>query len=339
MTSNRNARYMRRILILLALAALLVFMMIRGMRGASAMFAWFDQSDVQTVLDERFDIDGVSRVALDAGSLTVEITSTQEDQARLVLQSNLPPDKRAQLAVERNGDTFTVEQLRHVRIGLFLNVREKLTLYLPEGYHDALSLRLRSGNLLMADKRAFSSLEVKLTSGNVEIGDVDAAAYDVHASSGNMTLGDWRGEGRLWVTSGNIRLRSLTGTSHEIRSSSGTIRIGSLVGESALHVTSGTVRVEHFEGSGSFTSSSGSVNVGVDRIDGDLNVQCTSGTVRVSIPESLAFRFDAESLSGSVKTDFPSERNGRRTTASVGSAPNHTLRCQTTSGSIRVSYQ
>jgi len=330
---------MWRILALLAMAALLIFVLIRGLKGASAMFAWFDHSDVEIVLDERFDIQGVRQVVLDAGSLTVEVKSTSEDQARLVFQSNLPPDKRAQLAVERDGDTFTVEQLRHVRIGLFLNVREKLTLYLPADYQEALTLRLRSGNLNMADARQLSSLEVNLTSGNVEIGDIDAKNYDVQASSGNVTLGNWRGEGKMRVTSGNIRLHSLAGAGHEIRSSSGTVRIGSLSGDTALHVTSGTVRVEHFEGSGSISSSSGSVNVGIDRLAGDLSIRCTSGAVRVTVPNSQAFYLEAESMSGSVKTDFPSAKDGRRTVASVGTSPEYTLRCHTTSGSVRVGYQ
>jgi len=338
MNAQRN-RYMWRIVALLALAALLIFVLIRGTKGAFAMFGWFDHSDVEIVLDERFDIRGVRQVTLDAGSLTVEVKSTTEDQARLVFQSNLPPDKRAQLAVERDGDAFVIEQLRHVRIGLYLNVREKLTLYLPAGYQEALTLRLRSGNLTMADARSFSSLEVNLTSGNVEIGDIAAGSYDVHASSGNVTLGNWRGEGTLRVTSGNIRLHSLAGDSHEIRSSSGTIRIGTLIGDSALHVTSGTVRVEHFEGAGSVTSSSGSVNVGIRRITGELSVRCSSGTIRLTVPDSLAFHFEAESLSGSVKTDFPSSREGRRTTAAVGASPKHTLRCHTTSGTIRVNVE
>jgi|GEM_PF-3007219 len=336
MTSKQRNRTIWRIVALLALAVLLVFVLIRGMKGAYAMFAWLDHSDVETVLDERFDIQGVRQVLLDAGSLNVEVKSTSEDQARLVFQSNLAPDKRAQLAVERDGDTFTVEQLRHVRIGLFINVREKLTLYLPDGYQQALTLRMRSGNLHMADARTFSSLEVHLTSGNVEIGDIAAKTYDVQASSGNVTLGNWRGQGKLRVTSGNIRLLSLTGADHEIRSASGTVRIGSLSGDTALHVTSGTVRVEHFEGGGSISSSSGTVNVGIGRITGDLSVRCTSGTVRVTVPDSQAFNFEAESLSGSVKTDFPSAKEGRRTVATVGASPDYTLSCHTTSGSIRV---
>jgi len=327
---------MRRIGALLALAALILFVMIGGMKGAFAMFGWFDHSEVEIVLDERFDFEGVRQVKLDVGSLTVEVKATNEDQARLVFQSNLPPDKRAQLAVERDGDAFAVEQLRHVRIGLFLNVREKLTLYLPASYQDALVLRLRSGNLTMADARTLSSLEVNVSSGNVELGDIVAKSYDVHASSGNVTLGNWRGQGKIRVTSGNVRLLSLTGEQHEIRSSSGTVRIGSLAGDSLVHVTSGTVRVEHFEGGGSFSSSSGSVNVGITRLTGDVSLQCTSGAVRVTVPSGLAFRFEGESSSGSVRTDFPSTREGRRHTATVGSAPNYTLRCNTTSGSIRV---
>jgi len=337
MTNNRYIRYTRRILALM-MAALLILVLNRGMKGALAMFSWLDGSDVETVLDERFDIGGVNQIALDASSLTVEIRSTSDDQARLVFQSNLSPEKRAQLAVERNGDTFTIEQLKHIRIGLFINVRERLTLYLPIGYRNALSLRLRSGNLTMSDARTFTNLSANLTSGNLEIGDIATETYSVHASSGNITLGNWNGEGRLQVTSGNIRLHSLTGTSHEIHSTSGTIRIGSLSGDTTLHVGSGTIRVERFEGQGSFSSTSGSVNVGIESITGDISLHCVSGAIRATVPGTLAFHFEGETLSGSVKTDFTSTRNGRSVTATVGVSPDYTLRCNTTSGSIRVGY-
>jgi len=117
MRNDRDSKYLRRILALAALALLLVLALIYGTKGALAMFPWFNDANVEAVLDERFDIQGVRRINLDVGSLTVEVCSTPQEQVRLVFQTNLPPDKRAELAVERDGDTFVVEQLPRARFG------------------------------------------------------------------------------------------------------------------------------------------------------------------------------------------------------------------------------
>ncbi len=336
MTNDARKRILWRIVALLVLAALLMITLITVSKGANSVFGLFGDSTMDVVLDENFDVEGVSSVELDMGSLNVDIVSTREDQVRLVLESNMPPDKRAELVVERKGNTFTVEQIQRVRIGLFLNVRERLTLYLPAEYEEMFSIALRSGNVTMTEARTFSKLAIALTSGNVELGDILAGEYEVKASSGNVTLGSWTGSGSVHVSSGNVRAQSLSGDRHEIKTTSGTVRIESITGDVQLSVISGSLRVEHFEGRGKFTSTSGSLRVGIDRFTGDIDLHCVSGTIRASVPSDAAFRFEGESFSGSIHTDFPATKEGRRATATVGNSPEYSLRCHTTSGSIKV---
>lgn len=324
-----------RIGILLAVAAILLAILIQGTKGD---FVMFGSNDMQTVLDERFSMEGLEEITLDALSLNVEVVPTDESDIRVVLESNMPSEHRAQIAVERKDKSFLVEQLHKIRIGIFLMTREKLTLYLPTEYADTLKLRTRSGNLVMGGSRRLRSLSLWLTSGNMEIGDMLCDTYALQSSSGNVTLGKLSGNGTLKMTSGNLRIQSLSGDQHEVHATSGTLRIGSLRGDVDVSIASGTTQVESFDGQGRFHSSSGTIRVGLERMTGDLSLNCTSGSIRMTLDENASLYFEGRAISGSIKTDFPTQKDGRRTTATVGNDPTYTLNCQTTSGSIRLNY-
>ncbi len=329
----------RRVLAFLAIALLLLFVLLRSTKGGFSVFSLFSDGETEVVLDERFDIRGVDDLSIDIQYLNVDIISTPDEQVRVVLESNLARENCAEVAVERDGNKFKVEQLHRVRFGIFLGVRERLTVYLPAAYADALSLRLRSGNLNMLDARRLSDIAVHVTSGNLEIGDLSCPNYAVQTTSGNVTLGNWNGEGKLQLASGTLRIQALTGEKHAIRAASGAIRIGALRGNVNLDITSGTVKIESFAGQGSLSSSSGGVNVDIERLTGDLRLHCTSGTIKATLPESASFFFEGKSLSGGIKTDFATNKDGRRHTATVGNEAQYKLNCDTTSGSIRVSYR
>ncbi len=323
-----------RIAILLVVAALLSVLLIQGTKGELLVFA---NGEMDVVLDETFDLSGIEDVALDILWLDVSVVASDAPEARVVLESNLPPQSRAQIAVERQGNTFRVEQMP-ATWRLTFGARERLTLHLPAAYAQAFSARLRSGNLHMTDAWKLSTLSLWLTSGNMTAGDVTCNTYTVQCTSGNVTLGNVAGNGSLNMTSGNLRILSLSGDKHTLHASSGAMRIGALQGTVEQTMSSGTVEVGGLDGQGSFHSSSGTMRVAVTRMTGNLSLHCTSGTIRATMPQDAAFYFEGHTTSGGVKTDFAAQKDGRRTTAAVGNAPTYTLRCETTSGSIKVQY-
>ncbi len=197
-------------LLLILILALLVIL-IRGTKGEKNMFGFMLGEDPEIVLDETFDIQGITDFLVDVGSLNVDVVASNDDQVRVVLESNMPDDFRAELAVERNGSEFKIEQLRRVRIGIFLVIREKLTVHLPRDYDQALALSITSGNLHMRGKRELSRLSLNLTSGNMDCDDLSVPQYEVKTTSGNITLGKLLGSGRLQLTSGNLKVKALQG--------------------------------------------------------------------------------------------------------------------------------
>ena len=327
-----------RVSALLLTAAALVFLLVKGTEGAIAMSQ--DTYD-QVVLDEWFDLEGIDDITVEMASLDVQILTCEGTQLRMVLESNQSPENRVQIAVERNGNTFLLQQIRRFRIGIFLNVRERLTVYLPMSYCDALALKLSSGNMSMPGPRTLSDFTLKVSSGNLTIGEVTADAYALQATSGNLRLGTLRGSGTVRVTSGNVNIEALIGEQHDVSASSGSVKIDTIIGETTMRVTSGTTRVEHFTGKGSFTASSGSLKVHIDELLGDVSLRCTSGSLKAYVRRDACFYFEGKCTSGSIKADFPTEKSGdwsKLAIATVGDKPAHTLRCDTASGTIKVLY-
>jgi len=63
-----------------------------------------------------------------------------------------------------------------------------------------------------------------------------------------------------------------------------------------------------------------------------------SGSIRVSIDESLSFKFEGQSASGGIKANIPLQKtnDGHRTTANIGTNSVASIKATASSGSITI---
>lgn len=96
-----------------------------------------------------------------------------------------------------------------------------------------LSINTSVGSVSSSSLSADGSVEIKVTTGDIEITSLYALSADLSASSGNITITSLSaGQTRLRASSGNITISSLFSGPLEISSSIGDIRIDSLDTES-----------------------------------------------------------------------------------------------------------
>jgi DUF4097 and DUF4098 domain-containing protein YvlB len=165
-----------------------------------------------------------------------------------------------------------------------------------------------------------SDVEVATASADVEIsglvgkadlktasGDVvaDDATGDVGAksASGDLSVGTVGGDLRLHSTSGDVRVNGVTGRAL-VSTTSGDIEVGSAGRGADVRSTSGDVRLGDLEGDASVVGVSGSVTV-LSCASGRLQVRSVSGDIAVGVPRGVSLSVDAESLSGTVRSDIP----------------------------------
>jgi hypothetical protein len=168
---------------------------------------------------------------------------------------------------------------------------------------------------------------------------------EVEARSGRVGLLDIRRDVRVTSASGSVQAESIGGRLG-IESRSGGVRIAGCRGDATVSARSGALQVDSVDGDAKLESRSGSVTVteaggalhiksrsGSVRYEGAVRgpfeIEVMSGSVRMALDASSVFQLEAETMSGSVRSDLPI-----RDAAPSGRAKAPTVRIRAMSGSI-----
>lgn len=330
--------------IAIALIGLLVTGLLgRGFSGFGFEFNITDGGNMKTVYEETVPVAGINDLTLDLKSMNVVFTAADSDQMRIVHEAAGELSKDQYITVEKTATSITVRQPMPKGIWFFRSVvPQRLTVYLPASYANALTINNTSGNLKIEPALNLSAFALRLTSGNFSCdapltakdilirmtsGDVNVNAlscdtYDIASTSGNMRGGSLTGKGTLRMTSGEIGFESITGAQHEIETLSGNIRINSISGKASLRDTSGNI-------SATLTGPSA-----------DFTAYTSSGNIDVTLPKDASARIQASCTSGNIRGDvgFSYDEKGKHASATVGSG-SAAIDVSATSGNINVNTQ
>ncbi len=172
--------------------------------------------------------------------------------------------------------------------------------------------------------------ELTSRSGRVEVANV-TGPLAIEARSGRVALSDIAGDARIDSRSGGVQVESIGG-SLTIRSRSGTVRVDGCAGDVDVQTRSGAIQLSELGAGLQVEQRSGSVRYAGD-VCGPYSINVGSGSVRMALDESSRFFLDAESRSGTVRSDMP-VRRGSGGGGSPKDAP--TMLIRTRSGSIHI---
>jgi DUF4097 and DUF4098 domain-containing protein YvlB len=181
-------------------------------------------------------------------------------------------------------------------------------------------------------------------SGRVEV-DRISGPLEVTARSGRIAVREIGDDVRIASSSGSVQAEAIAGSLFT-DSRSGSVRVSRCKGNAQVQARSGSVQIEEIAGSLDVQTRSGST--GISEVGGSLRLSAMSGSLRyegpvrgpfdidmmsgsarlVLDPDSVFF-LDAESTSGSVRSDLSLRRSS---SAPPKDAP--TVRIRTRSGSI-----
>lgn len=165
-------------------------------------------------------------------------------------------------------------------------------------------------------------------SGRTEIERI-AGPLEVDSRSGRVSVREIGADTRIISRSGSVQVETIAGVL-ALESRSGSVRVSGCTRDVAIHSRSGSVQIDDVGGKLKLESRSGSV-----RYDGavrdSVDIDVTSGSVRLAVDIDRPFFLDAQSDHGAVHSDLPIRRGGEGPKAG---AP--TLRVRTRSGGIHL---
>lgn len=262
----------------------------------------FDINDTKTA-----NLNGIKEIQVNVASTSINIIPTTDSEIKAHLNGNIismGTYSKPDLECYSSGNTLhvNVKNKSGVNFGFFSSSL-KLDIYFPAAYSNELKLSSSSGSINVRDLK-LSKLQCSASSGSTTLENVTADSFDYNSSSGSLNAN------------------------------------GLITKTSKLTSSSGSKRLSGFTGDLRATSSSGSTRVEYSNFDNNIDINASSGSVEIKLPEISAFYLDASASSGSVRSDFPITVTGsnekHQLKGSVGSDKNK-VRVNTSSGSIKIS--
>jgi len=220
-----------------------------------------------------------------------------------------------ELTMKRSGKTLKIQIAAANNFYFFLTRKGDLSfqLLIPEDYRGKLSVKSYSSPITFQGL-ILGELESHSSSGQTVVQNLQAKTIRLSTSSGGILLEEAQtGHLICEASSGGITLKNINAKNATLECSSGGIEAdGFFTGSADIDVSSGGIKLHRAEGSLNLESSSGGIQVEWLHYGAPSTIECSSGTIRLSLPESSAFDLIAETSSGSISLDFPIVVEGGR---------------------------
>lgn len=252
------------------------------------------------------NVNGIKEIRVSVASPDINIIPVEGSEVKAILNGKIissGPYTTPVLECSTSGDTLyiNVNSKTNMTIGFFSSSL-RLDVYIPNSYSSILKLSSSSGNFNVKNLK-LSSLECNASSGDTNIENISADNFVFNTSSGSLKAD---------------KLTTKT---------------------SKLSNSSGSKRVTGFTGDLKVSSSSGDTKIDYAAFDNNINVESSSGSVEIRLPENSNFYLSARTSSGGIKTDFPitvkGETGRHELIGTVGSDKNK-VKIDTSSGSIKI---
>lgn len=243
------------------------------------------------------------------------------DNGKVIVKEYMNEDKKSYYAgtSTRNDELLITEGDRPRHSGF----ESYVELYIPQSYADSLSLHSTSGTIHSEIALNLSGdFSADTTSGVVELS--NAKASNIYITS----------------TNGDLRLEKMDADKINIQTTNAATAVNQANGVISYQSKGGKLTASDLCGSGSFhASGDGSIDLTFADVTGDISAYSKNGTLSVTIPQELAFKFSAVTKEGSIDVSFGDQLGLTEHTAAgtVGASPEITIELETRNGDIKVS--
>lgn len=265
----------------------------------------YDAADFQSL---RFDYDADDIYVLKSDNDKIVVKEyMNEDQKKYYARTNA-----------QDGELLITEGERPRGSGF----KAYLEIYIPVDYKSNLSLHSTTGTINSAVALNLSGIfSVDTTSGIIEVSNTKTAKIKAISTNGTLKFEN--------IEAGEISVQATNATT-VMDQISGTINYQSK--EGGLTATG-------ISGSGSFhASGNGVIDLSFTNVKSDISVYSKNGTLTITLPSDLDFKFSALTREGTIDSSFADDLTITDNTAigDVGASPDITVELETRNGDIKV---
>ncbi|MCC5939574.1 MAG: DUF4097 family beta strand repeat protein [Lunatimonas sp.] len=242
---------------------------------------------VEVITDEEETFDGISEISVQGGTLEVSYVgaeSTTQVTLSAYLESNDPVSDG--IVFKRKGDRLEVFLPVTDSPFSFWTGRTKGYVHLTGPKDIKLDLKGSSGVLDVAHIRG-DSFDFSISSGRMELTDVTCETLKIACSSGKLEASKINGNVDLRLSSGLAVLKNVEGDVY-FKGSSGSVSIKEVSGRVSGVMSSGKATVDKVQEIGNLSVSSGYMRLADVSLGSETHLSVASGMMKVSINHSLS---------------------------------------------------
>jgi hypothetical protein len=282
---------------------------------------------------ESFETPGKVRLEIDNHAGRFDVVTHDEPMTLIEIDSDVNGSDlvdEATVTMVPAGDGFEVEVRIPKSRRRLLSFGRSVTVAVRVPYDSDLVVKTASADIEASGRYGRASCDS--ASGDITVD--DAVEVKVRSASGDLSVGDVRGEIRAQSTSGDLVVGRIAGDS-SVSTTSGDVRVGTAFGYVKAESVSGDVGVDVARNGVSVNGVSGDIRITCVS-EGEVTLKTVSGDAQVGIPPGRSIFVDAQTLSGNLVTDFdldgvPGEGGGG------GEPPRRVaIRATSVSGQVRI---
>ncbi len=289
---------------ILCIAAGLLCLLFSGVRGSDDLWLAMDRiGAVERQEKKSVDVtEPFTGLSVQEGSADVQLLPSEDGGCRVVYGES--EFSRCRVDVENGTLTVVRETKDRARSGLFsFEDTLPVSIYLPAGDYEALSVTTASGDVKASARLGFAEAAIHTGSGDIRLEDLSAKDLNLSSTSGDIRLEDLEAETLSAKTgSGKVKLRGCSAASLKLESSSGdlTVKESSCAGDGQLRTGSGDIELEDSSFRAlDLSTTSGEATLSKTACSGSVKAETGSGNIRLH--RAAAASFDLRSASGDVK--------------------------------------
>lgn len=280
---------------------------------------------------KEIDLSTISRIELSVSSSDTYVIVSDSQKVRAALTGYIrttSPVSLPHLEMTASGNTLyiTEKRLSSIMIG-FYSSNVKLDITIPSSFKgdlvfngssseftasqlslNSLALTTSSGDLKLGNVELVSGFTVQTSSGTIEIEKLSAASALLSTSSGDKKIKSLTvsGEALLKSSSGETTAEKIMAGNIEFESSNGDIRVGSLSSSKAvIKSSSGEINFDGLEGDAYVVTTSGDINLKSIKPESQIKVDCSSGSIKLSLPSDTQLTLNVRTSSGDIQHNLP----------------------------------
>jgi hypothetical protein len=263
-------------------------------------------------------------VSTSGGSIEVKGSSTNSVKVEMYVRSNKHSDEKIreileedyEIRVEKSGSRIEAVAKREGSGWSWNGISISFIVYTPEKF----------------------ACDLNTSGGSLKISGVNGNQHELKTSGGSITAEDMSGNLEARTSGGSINISNYMGEI-DAKTSGGSINLEDIRGDIDVTTSGGGIKIDDAQGAVYASTSGGSINADITKLDDQLVLKTSGGSVRATIPSGLGLDLDLRGNRVNTSlNNFSGESKSDRVKGTVNGG-GILVQLSTSGGSVSLDYQ